>query len=57
MAHRPVINGATGEFATWPPGRDLIAENLRALFRNAESEPLPQPLRELLDRLAREENS
>lgn len=37
------------------PARDYIAENLRALFRNADLEPLPEDIRALLERLAREE--
>lgn len=37
------------------PARDFIAENLRALFRDADREPLPESLLALLDRLAQEE--
>lgn len=59
MADEPDTSGAPGDAGAepTPPGRDFIADNLRALFRKAEDEPLPQPLKELLERLAREENA
>lgn len=59
MAYEPDTRGAPGDAgaAPTPPGRDFIADNLRALFRSAEDEPLPPELKELLERLAREENA
>lgn len=38
-----------------PTEPDPIAEALRALYRDAEAEPLPESLQELLARLADEE--
>jgi hypothetical protein len=35
-----------------PSEEDLIARNLRKLFRTCEAEPLPERFRTLLDRLA-----
>ena len=57
MADEPDTNGAPVDAgpAPTPPGRDFIAENLRALFRDAEREPLPPALKGVLERLAREE--
>ena len=55
MAHEPDGPGARARRSNAPAARDFIAENLQALFRKAESEPLPEALQALLDRLSREE--
>ena len=59
LAAEPDTSSESGDAgaAPTPPGRDFIADNLRALFRSAEDEPLPPELKELLERLASEENA
>lgn len=57
MVDEPENDSAPENEVAEPPAppRDYIAENLRALFRDAHLEPLPDEIQTLLDRLAREE--
>lgn len=53
----PARDAASASTRPPAPPRDFIAENLRALFRDADREPLPDALKALLDRLAQDDRA